>query len=73
MRTDAIIEYVHRLIAATAAGVLFLVEMVIGALMLMWGFTASLLVMYVATAAALWALLVVLAVSSGLLSRATAS
>ncbi len=52
--------------AATAVGVVFLVEMLVGALMLTWGFAISLLVIYVAAAAALWALLVVLAVLSSL-------
>ncbi len=58
-------ERVTVLRAATAVGVVFLVEMLVGALMLTWGFAISLLVIYVA-AAALWALLVVLAVLSSL-------
>jgi cytochrome c oxidase assembly protein subunit 15 len=54
--------------AATVVGVLFLAETMVGALMLTRGFTVFLLVIYVATAAALWALLVVLAVLAGLSS-----
>lgn len=57
--------------AATVVGVLFLVETIVGTLMLMVGFTVSLLVMYVATAAALWAMLVVLVVLAGLASSAS--
>ncbi len=54
--------------AATVVGVLFLTETIVGALMLTGGFTVFLLVIYVATAAALWALLVVLVVLAGLAS-----
>lgn len=53
---------------ATAAGLLFLVEMAIGALMLAGKTTTLLLVAYAATAAALWAVLVILAVLAGLAS-----
>ncbi|MCP4539140.1 MAG: heme A synthase [Chloroflexi bacterium] len=54
--------------AATVVGVLFLVETIVGAFMRMVGFAVPLLVMYVATATALWALLVVLVVLAGLTS-----
>lgn len=52
--------------AATAIGILFLVEMVVGVLMMFGNATAFLLVTYVATAAALWAMLVALSVLAGL-------
>jgi cytochrome c oxidase assembly protein subunit 15 len=51
---------------ATALGVLFLTEIAVGALMVAQGFALFLLAMYVAAAAALWRLLVVLAVLAGL-------
>ena len=51
---------------ATAMGVLSLTEIAVGALMVARGFSLFLLVMYVAAAAALWGLLVVLAVLAGL-------
>jgi cytochrome c oxidase assembly protein subunit 15 len=50
---------------ATAAGVVLLVEVVAGALMLTAGFAIPLLVISVAAAAALWSLLAVLVVWSG--------
>jgi cytochrome c oxidase assembly protein subunit 15 len=53
---------------AILVGVLFLAEMMIETLMLLDGFTIVLLVAYVATAAALWAFLVVLVVLAGLAS-----
>jgi heme A synthase len=52
--------------AATAVGVLLLVETVVGALMAMRGSGVWLLVVYAAVAAALWAVLVVLVVRAGL-------
>ncbi len=54
--------------AATVMGILFLVETTVGALMAMRGFSVTLLVIYVATAAAVWASLVVLVVLAGLVS-----
>ncbi len=54
------------LIVATAVGLLFLVEMTLGALMLAVNVTFYMLVIYVAAAAALWAMHVVLAVMAGL-------
>jgi cytochrome c oxidase assembly protein subunit 15 len=51
---------------AMAVGILFLVELLVGMLMLARGYSVPLLVIYVAAAAALWALLVVLAVLAGL-------
>lgn len=51
---------------ATALGVLFLIEIAVGALMVARGFSLFLLVMYVTAAAVLWGLLVVLAVLAGL-------
>lgn len=54
---------------AAAVGVLFLAEMTAGVLMLVGGFTILLLAIYVAVAAALWGLLVALAVLSGIGSR----
>ena len=54
--------------AATALGILFLAEILVGALMSVQGYSILLLVIYVALAAALWAVLVVLSVLSGLLS-----
>jgi cytochrome c oxidase assembly protein subunit 15 len=56
------------LAAATVMGILFLVETTVGALMAMRGFSVTLLVIYVATAAAVWASLVVLVVLAGLVS-----
>jgi heme A synthase len=50
---------------AIAVGVVFLVEMTVGALLLTYGFTLFLLVTYVAAAAALWGLVVVLVVLTG--------
>jgi cytochrome c oxidase assembly protein subunit 15 len=58
--------------AATVMGVLFLAETIAGALMAMGGFSVALLVIYVATAAAVWASLVVLAVLAGLVTPAPA-
>jgi cytochrome c oxidase assembly protein subunit 15 len=52
--------------AAMAVGVLFLAEMVAGVVMLAGGFTIPLLAIYVAAAAALWGLLVVLTVLTGI-------
>lgn len=54
--------------AATVVGVLFIAELVVGVLLLARDFPIYLLVVYAATAAALWAMLVVLAVLSGLFS-----
>jgi heme A synthase len=54
--------------ASAVVGVLFLTEMMLGALMLVRGSAVFLLVIYVAAAAALWALLVVLVVLAGLAS-----
>jgi cytochrome c oxidase assembly protein subunit 15 len=53
---------------ATVLGALFLAETLVGALLAPTGDPAALLVLYVALAAALWALSVVLAVAAGLLS-----
>lgn len=50
---------------ATAVGALFLLEVVIGLLMLASGFTIGLHVIYITAAAALWAVLVVLVVLVG--------
>jgi len=55
---------------ATAAGLLFLLEMVVGVLLLTGNATAWLLVIYAATAAALWVMVVVLATLVGLASAA---
>jgi cytochrome c oxidase assembly protein subunit 15 len=52
--------------ASAAVGVLFLTEMLVGALMLVRGSAVFLLVIYVAVTAALWAWLVVLVVLAGL-------
>jgi heme a synthase len=54
------------LAVATVVGFLFLVEMLLGALMLGGNVTFLMLVIYVAAAAALWVMIVVLAVMSGL-------
>ncbi len=54
--------------AATALGILFLAEILVGVLMSVQGYSILLLVIYVALAAALWAVLVVLSVLAGLLS-----
>ena len=54
--------------AASLVGISFLVEATIGILMLTNGFTPFLLVIYVAAAAALWAMLIVLTVQVGLTS-----
>lgn len=51
---------------ATVVGVLFLVKLLVGALMSAFGYSVLLLVIHVALAAALWAMLVVLAVLAGL-------
>jgi heme A synthase len=51
---------------ATALGILFLIEIAVGALMVARGFSLFLLVAYVTAAAVLWGLLVVLAVLAGL-------
>jgi hypothetical protein len=55
--------------ATSLVGVLFLVEAIIGVLMLTGGFAPVLLVAYVAAAAALWAMLITLAVLAGLTNR----
>jgi cytochrome c oxidase assembly protein subunit 15 len=52
--------------AATAAGVVLLAEILVGLLLPLFGFAVSLLVVYVALAAALWTLLVALVVLTGL-------
>ena len=52
--------------AATAAGVVLLVEILVGLLLPLFEFAIPLLVVYVALAAALWALLVALVVLTGL-------
>jgi cytochrome c oxidase assembly protein subunit 15 len=52
--------------AATAAGILFLIEVALGALMALGGLNVYLLVIYVVVAAALWAVLVTLALLAGL-------
>lgn len=54
--------------AASLVGVLLLAEAIIGILILTSGFAPSLLVAYVAVAAALWVMLVVLVVLTGLVS-----
>lgn len=51
---------------ATLVGTLFLAEIVVGVLLAAVGFTISLLVIHAALAAALWAVLVMLAVFAGL-------
>ena len=56
---------------ATVVGFLFLVEITLGALMLVVDVTIFMLVIYVATAAALWAMMVVLAVMAGLASASS--
>ena len=58
----------HRgiLVVATLVGLLFLVEMTLGALMLVVNVTIFMLVSYVAAAAALWAMMAVLTVMAGL-------
>ncbi|MGB6849792.1 MAG: COX15/CtaA family protein, partial [Thermoanaerobaculia bacterium] len=55
-------------ITATAVGVLFVIETLVGALMLVYGLAVPLQVLYVATAAAFWALLVALVVLASLAS-----
>ena len=52
--------------AAALVGILFLAETTVGVLMLTRGFAPFLLVAYIAEASALWAMLIVLAVLSGL-------
>lgn len=52
--------------AATSAGILFLLEIIVGVMMLTSGFVTILLVIYVAAATALWASLIVLLVMTGL-------
>ena len=59
------------LAVATAVGLLFLVEMALGVLMLQIDVTIFMLVVYVVTAAALWAMIVVLAVLAGLPTAAS--
>jgi heme A synthase len=54
-------------ITAAAVGVLLVIEMVVGALMLVYGPTLPLHVLYTATAAAFWASLVALVVLASLL------
>jgi len=54
--------------AASLVGVLFLAEALIGILMLTGGFAPLLLAAYVATAAALWVMVVVLVVLTGLVA-----
>jgi cytochrome c oxidase assembly protein subunit 15 len=61
------------LVVATAIGLLFLVEMALGALMLAVDVTFYLLVIYVAAAAALWAMLVVLALLAGFTEESISS
>jgi heme A synthase len=53
---------------ATATGVVALIETLVGALMLARGPTTPLLVVYTAAAAALWGLLVILVILTGLAS-----
>jgi heme A synthase len=61
------------LVVATVVGLFFLVEITLGALMLVVDVTIFMLVIYVATAAALWAMMVVLAVMAGLASASSAT
>jgi cytochrome c oxidase assembly protein subunit 15 len=56
---------------AAAAGLLFALEMLIGAIMLAGATSMSMLIAYVATAAAVWTLVVALAVLAGLDSAAS--